>query len=660
MRFRLILLLLMTSPFIVMITNAQAPIATNNIQKDCAVGLPVDEVDGQTIICGELTVPENWQQPDGRQITINYAILKTASRSPFADPVIYLEGGPGGSTLVNIPFQVETFAELRRYRDVILYDQRGTPFSSPLFCPTAIAEAEIPDDYAYPELPTSNDPEIQQLLDTALTLGSAVTATNCKSYFDQQGIDLSQYSTANSVLDLVAMMDAFDYESYNIYGISYGTNIALELFRYYEANPDAALPPLRAAIIDGNVPPHVDTRGGQAYIVPNNILRVFSDCEAIPTCSAAFPDIRQRAVDLLAQVADESLVIGEEMIESGQLVTLMGNSLNYSLNEAGRVSGIGASYLPLMIDELERGILTTYIGLRDGTLPPAPDDTTDEGDQGNLFGTIAEESSELATTARNLADGIEALQQESQQVSDILESGLPLSGYFVRELRIGVNEMNYFTALLFPGLVDALLAEEPQREYLAAFASGINPELAGVVALMSDDDIEATYHLLAEVRPSLDSANSIATDIITCNDRYGSFDLETIFAGYRTYEAPSLVKKIDVAVNEKVRCALWGLTDESTTLPTPVVTDLPILVANGSVDPATPEEWGVAAYESLTNAYFVTFAYFPHGATTQFPVLGCGPDVATAFLLDPSHMPDIACADDFQTLRYPFALPVSP
>ena len=73
-------------------------------------------------------MPENWESPGAEEVTISYVILKSPSLSPFPDPVIYLEGGPGSSALPGLPLLQGTFADLRRYRDIIIYDQRGTAF----------------------------------------------------------------------------------------------------------------------------------------------------------------------------------------------------------------------------------------------------------------------------------------------------------------------------------------------------------------------------------------------------------------------------------------------------------------------------------------------------------------------------------------------------
>ncbi len=170
--------------------NAQETTAIQNALVDCLFGMPTDEIIGETALCGELTVPENWQKPDERPIALHYVVLKARSAAPFLDPVIYLEGGPGASALVNVPFLAESFAEIRRYRDVIIYDQRGTSFSTPLFCPSDLQNAPLANDLRLPELPTSADPEIQVLLDTTKNLSAFSTAINCRPYLESQGFDL--------------------------------------------------------------------------------------------------------------------------------------------------------------------------------------------------------------------------------------------------------------------------------------------------------------------------------------------------------------------------------------------------------------------------------------------------------------------------------------
>ena len=86
---------------------------------------------GPEFSCGYLTVPENRDQPDGRQIQIAVARLKAAYAEPAADPVVWLTGGPGGSGLLDASGFAVAQPAVNADRDVIFVDQRGTGHSEP-------------------------------------------------------------------------------------------------------------------------------------------------------------------------------------------------------------------------------------------------------------------------------------------------------------------------------------------------------------------------------------------------------------------------------------------------------------------------------------------------------------------------------------------------
>ncbi|MGF1536967.1 MAG: hypothetical protein ACFB4J_10870 [Elainellaceae cyanobacterium] len=65
----------------------------------CPDAVPPGEIEGETITCGILTVPEDYDDPDGRQIELTYAILHSLSLAPAPDPIMDLRGGPGGSVM---------------------------------------------------------------------------------------------------------------------------------------------------------------------------------------------------------------------------------------------------------------------------------------------------------------------------------------------------------------------------------------------------------------------------------------------------------------------------------------------------------------------------------------------------------------------------------
>ena len=71
--------------------------------------MPANEVEGKTLFCGTVQVPEDNAQPDGKKIPLKFAILKSWSQYPEPDPVVYLQGGPGDSALDQIPLLAKTF-----------------------------------------------------------------------------------------------------------------------------------------------------------------------------------------------------------------------------------------------------------------------------------------------------------------------------------------------------------------------------------------------------------------------------------------------------------------------------------------------------------------------------------------------------------------------
>ncbi len=53
--------------------------------------------------------PEDHSKPDGKRISLDFAILKSHSIYPEADPLVYPPGGPGASAMVQIPLLARAF-----------------------------------------------------------------------------------------------------------------------------------------------------------------------------------------------------------------------------------------------------------------------------------------------------------------------------------------------------------------------------------------------------------------------------------------------------------------------------------------------------------------------------------------------------------------------
>lgn len=132
--------------------NGRQPIS----QIVCPRPLPADEIEGKTVFCGSVQVPEDHAKPDGKKITLEFAILKSHSLYAESDPVVYLQGGPGGSSIDRIPLLAQTFEPFRKTRHVVFWDQRSAGLSGqkamgqrlPTICPKASTSAEEIDSMA--------------------------------------------------------------------------------------------------------------------------------------------------------------------------------------------------------------------------------------------------------------------------------------------------------------------------------------------------------------------------------------------------------------------------------------------------------------------------------------------------------------------------------
>ena len=158
------------------------------------------------VTCGRLKVPENYDEP-GRSIELAFMVVKAAQNIDAESPVIFLNGGPGGTSLV-FAERLVTVPEIRETvvdRDWLFFDQRGAGRSSPaLYCP--------PEENWFDSVKVCRD----QLL--------------------KQGIDLSQYNSVRSASDMETLRKALGVKQWNLWGVSYGTRLAFTMARYYPSS----------------------------------------------------------------------------------------------------------------------------------------------------------------------------------------------------------------------------------------------------------------------------------------------------------------------------------------------------------------------------------------------------------------------------------------
>ena len=296
----------------------------------------LDVPDDATLTCGYVTVLEDRAKPDGRAIELYVVRIRGPYPLRYRDPVIYLAGGPGGSATRRTQWVLDQGRFLWTARDLVLFDQRGIGRSKPrLEC------AQYRHDYA--DIRDRDlDPDEELKLRVEALLG-------CKRTLIDQGIDLSTYTSASTAADVADIVSAMGYESFNLYGTSYGTLLALTVMRDFPAG-------VRSVILDGVLPLQINHYETHYADRAAAVDLFFRHCEADPVCSKQHPNLEETfwgAVDRYTadpftleyydRYADQ---IFEEEFDGDFVVARFATSLR---NERW------IPYLPLLVSEIAAG-----------------------------------------------------------------------------------------------------------------------------------------------------------------------------------------------------------------------------------------------------------------------------------------------------------------
>lgn len=180
--------------------------------------------------CGTLVVPENWGVTRSRLIALPVVRIP-ASRPNPAEPVFYLQGGPGGPNLVWSPP-----AWLLDKHDVVMVGYRGAEGSVVLSCPAVnrLLKAHIGKDLF-------SDPARQEYV---------VAVKQCATTHQAAGVDLSSYTIPGVIEDMEAARIELGYARINLFSESYGTRIA-QIYAYM--HPESLH---RLVLVGVNTPGH--------------------------------------------------------------------------------------------------------------------------------------------------------------------------------------------------------------------------------------------------------------------------------------------------------------------------------------------------------------------------------------------------------------------
>ncbi|HEX4300069.1 MAG TPA: alpha/beta hydrolase [Gammaproteobacteria bacterium] len=233
-----------------------SPAAARPEFHECQIGA-ADAVQRQQALCATVTVPEDRQHPSAKKIGLHVAWLRARASIPESDALFFIAGGPGQASTEAFLEESPAFDRIRGEHDVVLVDQRGTGSSNRLDCPAPPGDAQPSD---------------------------AQISAAAEACLKQLPGDPRFYTTTVAVQDLEAVRAAMGYPEVDLYGISYGTRVALQYLRAY---PDS----VRSVILDGVVPADLALGPGVSLDAQRALGLIFKRCDADAACHKAFPDL---------------------------------------------------------------------------------------------------------------------------------------------------------------------------------------------------------------------------------------------------------------------------------------------------------------------------------------------------------------------------------
>lgn len=240
--------------------------------------------------CGIYEVWENQAAQSGRKIPLQVVVLPATGPERRPDPIVYFAGGPGDGSIEEGLWFTRNPPELRKDRDILLIDSRGTGRSAPLEC------GEL-----------RGNGSLQGFLEEFIP---ADKARACRDRL-RKTTDLTQYSNDAAVDDVEEIRTALGYGKVNILGTSYGTRTVQAYMRRHPGS-------VRTALMSGVVPVDEAIPLFTARHAQQALENLITECESDAACNGSFPKLREEVAAVLRRVAQEPVKLQVPSAETGQ------------------------------------------------------------------------------------------------------------------------------------------------------------------------------------------------------------------------------------------------------------------------------------------------------------------------------------------------------
>ncbi len=250
-----------------------------------------DRVGSRRIELATLEVPVDYNRPNGDQLELSLARLRTSSAARRG-VMLFNPGGPGATLIWDAPYLLTQLSLMFENLDIVLMDNRGMGRSSPMQC------YEVADE----PLAEEDDSIEAQVADGVTYIANLLEA--CDERF---GDRMKFFNSENVARDMERLRLGLGEERLHFWGVSYGT---MQGALYAAMFPDA----VGGWVLDspvvrfGEREPHmIDlfVEGSEHYELQLN--RFVSFCDASDECglSNELPGGAVEALDVLQQSLDD-------------------------------------------------------------------------------------------------------------------------------------------------------------------------------------------------------------------------------------------------------------------------------------------------------------------------------------------------------------------
>lgn len=305
---------------------------SNNHQCPCSkFGIDAAWADSNKVSCYLIPVQRDVSNKSTGKFNLA-VVMAPALGKTNETPLLYLHGGPGIATLENVPkyLKSKTWDLIRQDRPLVFMDYRGTGSSEPNLCPY------IQDSLA---AVYSKNLSPQEMESYKINLYK-----ECRTKLLSGGIDVSSFNSFQLAEDAESIRKALGIDKWNVYGVSFGTTVALNLLRNNGQH-------INSMILDSPFPPNAPwVDFVRPFATSFKVLeeKIAGD----PAAFSQFPSVRNDFIKGVERLNNVPYKI--KINEAGDTYPFTGNDFAWSIWNA-LLKPAAIPFVPLALKEVANG-----------------------------------------------------------------------------------------------------------------------------------------------------------------------------------------------------------------------------------------------------------------------------------------------------------------